>query len=47
MTENQVLGMVRDYGSMDEAIAKMPEISLELNDGTTYSEKERLNLSVE
>lgn len=39
MTENQVLGMVRDYGSMDEAIAKMPEISLELNDGTTYSEK--------
>ena len=27
MTENQILGMVREYGSMDEAISKMPEIS--------------------
>ena len=42
MTENQVLDMVRDYGSMDEAIAKMPEISLELNDGTTYAEKGKI-----
>lgn len=42
MTENQVLDMVRDYGSMDEAIAKMPEISLELNDGTAYSEKGKI-----
>ena len=42
MTENQVLGMVREYGSVDEAIAKMPEISLELNDGTTYAEKGKI-----
>ena len=42
MTENQVLDMVREYGSMDEAIAKMPEISLELNDGTVYSEKGKI-----
>lgn len=42
MTENQVLGMVREYGSMDEAIAKMPEISLELNDGTIYAEKGKI-----
>lgn len=42
MTENQVLDMVRDYGSMDEAIAKMPEISLELNDGTAYAEKGKI-----
>lgn len=42
MTENQILGMVREYGSMDEAISKMPEIALELNDGTTYSEKGKI-----
>ena len=42
MTENQVVDMVRDYGSMDEAIAKMPEISLELNDGTAYAEKGKI-----
>ena len=39
MTENQVLDMVREYGSVDEAIAKMPEISLELNDGTNIRRK--------
>ena len=42
MTENQVLNMVREYGSMDEAISRMPEISLELNDGTTYAEKGKI-----
>ena len=42
MTENQILGMLREYGSADEAIAKMPEISLSLNDGTTYSAKGKI-----
>lgn len=42
MTENQILGMLREYGSVDEAIAKMPEISLSLNDGTTYSAKGKI-----
>ena len=42
MTENQVLGMVREYGSIDDAITKMPEISLVLNDGTTYAEKGKI-----
>ena len=42
MTENQVLGMVREYGSIDDALTKMPEISLVLNDGTTYGEKGKI-----
>lgn len=42
MTENQVLGMVREYGSMEKAIENMPEISLSLNDGTTYAEKGKI-----
>lgn len=42
MTENQVLGMVREYGSIDDALTKMPEISLVLNDGTTYAEKGKI-----
>lgn len=42
MTENQVLEMIRDYGSVDEAIAKMPEISLSLNDGTAYETKGKI-----
>lgn len=42
MTENQVLNMVREYGSVDEALKKLPEISLELNDGTEYSEKGKI-----
>lgn len=42
MTENQVLDMVRQYGSIEDALTKMPEITLKLNDGTTYSEKGKI-----
>lgn len=42
MTENQVLDMVRQYGSVEEALTKMPEITLKLNDGTTYAEKGKI-----
>lgn len=42
MTENQVLDMVRQYGSIEDALTKMPEITLKLNDGTTYAEKGKI-----
>ena len=42
MTENQLLSLIRQYGSVDEALAEMPEISLRLNDGSTYGETGRI-----
>ena len=42
MTENQVLQLVRQYGTLDKAVAQMPGIRLKLNDGTTYEETGRI-----
>lgn len=42
MTENQLRSKVREYGSLDKAIAEMPEISLILNDGTIYNHTGRI-----
>lgn len=42
MTENQIRGLIRQYGSPDEVIEKMPEIELTLNDGSVYEEKGRI-----
>lgn len=42
MTENQVLALIRQYGSMDAALSQMPEISLQLNDGSIYESKGRI-----
>ncbi len=42
MTENQMLQLVREYGSIQEAIQKMPDVKLILSDGTTYEEKGRI-----
>lgn len=39
MTENQLLSLTRTHGSMREAIASLPEVGLQLNDGTLYAEK--------
>ncbi len=36
MTENSLLDLIREYGSKEKALAAMPEVSLELNDGTLY-----------
>lgn len=36
MTENQLLELIRQYGSKDEALKKMPGIELVLNDRSTY-----------
>lgn len=42
MTENQWLGLARQYGSKDAALKSMPEVSLLLNDGSLYTEKGKI-----
>ena len=42
MTENQLLAMSRQYKSMDEALANMPEVSLKLNDQSVYEQKGKI-----
>lgn len=36
LNENQLLSLVRDYGSKDSALVYMPKISLQLNDKSIY-----------
>ena len=36
MTENNLLNLVREYGSKEKALEAMPQVSLELNDGSVY-----------
>lgn len=42
MTENQLLGLTRRYGSKDKALAEMPSIGLQLNDQSTYPHEGRI-----
>ena len=42
MTENQLLSLIRQYGSVENALETMPAISLKLNDGTLYDESGRI-----
>ena len=42
MTENQLLELIRQYGSKEEALKNMPEIELVLNDKSTYGEKGKI-----
>lgn len=42
MTERQLLAMIREGGSMKEILAKMPEINLQLIDGTIYADSGRV-----
>ncbi|MDD6209049.1 MAG: efflux RND transporter periplasmic adaptor subunit [Bacteroidales bacterium] len=42
MTENQLLSLIRQYGSKDKALEEMPEIDLLLNDKSTYPEKGKI-----
>ena len=39
MTENQLLGLVRQYGSKDKALQSMPGVELLLSDQSVYNEK--------
>ncbi len=38
VTEDDLLNMTRQYGSLEEAAKKMPEVKLILNDGTAFPE---------
>lgn len=42
MTENQLRSLIRQYGSPDEMIRKMPEVQLRLNDGSVYESRGRI-----
>lgn len=42
MTENQLLALTRQFGNMDEALKAMPEVELQLNDGSVYPVKGRI-----
>lgn len=42
MTENQLLGLIRRYGSKEEALNRMPEIDLQLNDKSVYPRKGKI-----
>ena len=42
MTENQLLALVRQYGTLDSALVQMPDLQLQLNDQSVYEEKGRI-----
>lgn len=42
MTENQLLGLTRRYGSKDSALSKMPPVRLQLNDRSLYEKEGRV-----
>lgn len=42
MTENQLLSLTRQYGTMDEALKNMPEVELRLNDNSVYDKKGKI-----
>lgn len=42
MNENRLLSLVREYGSIEAAIADMEDVYLQLNDGSLYAEKGRI-----
>lgn len=44
LTEKQVLALTAQYGSPDKALASFPEVSLVLNDGSTYEQKGRIDV---
>ena len=43
MAENQMLDMVQQYGSLDNAIRQMPEVELVMSNGQTYEYKGKIN----
>lgn len=42
VTENQLLALIRRYGSKTEALKMMPEVELQLNDKSMYGEKGKI-----
>lgn len=43
MTESQILSLIRQYKTLDEALKQMPEVELKLSDGLTYVHKGRID----
>lgn len=44
LTEKQVLSLTARYGSLDNALRSFPEVSLELNDGSVYGQKGKIDV---
>lgn len=42
MNESQVLSLTRQFGSLENVLKNMPDLELELSDGSIYSEKGRI-----
>ena len=42
MTENQLLDLTRRYGSIEETLKNMPDVELQLNDGSLYDQTGRI-----
>ena len=42
MTENQLLNLIRQYGSKEEVLKQMPAVTLTLSDRSTYAEPGRI-----
>jgi len=42
MNETEVLKMIRQYGSLNEALKKLEDVQLKLSDGSVYEEKGRI-----
>ncbi len=42
LSESQVLSLKRQYGVLEKALQELPDVELQLNDGTIYSEKGRI-----
>lgn len=42
MSENQIRSLLRQYGSPEETIRQMPDVKLQLNDGSVYESKGRI-----
>ncbi len=42
MNENQLLGLTRAYGSIDNTLKNMPDVQLRLNDGSIYDKSGRI-----
>ena len=44
LTEKQVLSLTSQYGSLDSVLTSFPEIALELNDGSVYRQKGKIDV---
>ena len=43
MSENQVLSLIRENGTLEEAMKQMPEVELRLSDGLMYAHKGKID----